>query len=50
MPLISKATNVTQLVPLTRTPRTHHSEATAALEDVTTVSAHGFAEDRKSVV
>jgi biofilm PGA synthesis N-glycosyltransferase PgaC len=48
--LISKATNVTQLVPLTRTPRTHRSEATAALEDVTTVSAHGFADDFEAVL
>lgn len=41
---------MTQLVPLTRSVRTHHSEATAALEDVTTVSAHGFADDFEAVL
>ena len=47
-PRIRKATNVTDIVPLTRSRRTHHGDATASLEDMTTVPGthtHGFADD-----
>mgnify|MGYP003583935785 FL=1 len=47
-PRIRKATNVTEIVPLTRSQRTHRAEPAAALEDVTTV--HGFADDFEAVL
>jgi len=47
---IRKATNVTDIVPLSRSQRNHRADATASLEDIATVPAHGFADDFDAVL